>query len=211
MSDSYKTNDYGISSDLPPSFKTVILSWFKIINEYQEHCDFDCTYLYNELANIGAFNAALAREKITCIQEYNHINGIVTEKREGKTDLSFYYLNQWYLVEAKYKLAKDITKWKQDLNEELISACNDAEESWQGQSLPDIRTAMGLTFIVPVIPKKLYNQYDYIKEIIDELIKDKNNYTFWAYHVSEKFRDNHLNDGNYYPIVIMVSKAVKNR
>ncbi|MDR2869480.1 MAG: hypothetical protein LBV04_03435 [Deferribacteraceae bacterium] len=139
----YKLNRF------PDSFKCVFELWFDIICEYTKIEKEDAIQYYNERANVGAFCAALARNNITYLEEYVCEKGWGDNKGNGRTDLSFYFRGQWYVVEAK--ICKGKGTWLSKFKSSIDAACDDVHRTWQKQRYS---ASIGMSFVVPEITNK---------------------------------------------------------
>lgn len=192
------------------SFSKVIESWFQIVHKYEEKTRYDdkngdAIYWYNERANVGAFAAALAKNNISFIEEYTCEKGKGADKFLGRADLSFFFRNKWYLVEAKI-IWKSLSPKSPRLNFKmaLSEACNDSYRSWQQDqgTIP-----LGFTFIVPYInPEYEFHLNGYLDQLFDQL-QDFSDCAFWAYCAPGRLRylQSQKYKKSYHPLVILLA------
>jgi hypothetical protein len=188
-------------------FSCVLKSWFDIIMQYEEQTYGDAIYWYNERANIGSFAAALARNKISVIEEYSCLKGKGADKGPGRVDLSFCYRKQWYLVESKIKWLS-LTPKGRNLKNINIKACEDAKRSWQQATYT---IPLGLTFVVPSIGPQYKERITECVQAIIKQLENDNSHAFWAYCAPGRLRElqTAAESKNYYPMVFLLANVLK--
>lgn len=206
----FKTLQGRSTGDFPAGFATVLESWFAVIHAYEKDSRIgnsagDAIYWYTERANVGAFAAALARLDCSTLEEYNCAKGHKAEP--GRADLSFFWDNRWYLVEAKQKWV-GLVSCASRLSGEAL--CKDAEDDARRTKVRNTWSVpIGLTFVVPhVAPNYRENITQYVVAAGARLQEDTY-CDFWAYCAPGSLRElKSPTDGNYYPMVIMLGKRV---
>lgn len=188
-------------------FEKILKSWFEIIHDYVEKSGGDAIYWYNERANVGALSAAMARNKITVIEEYACLKGRGTNRRKGRADISFYYNNRWYLAEAKAYWPYLSSRSKPlDTKKHMEAALSDVKKSHQQDKYA---MPFGLSFIIPRI-KPI--DKDRIREFFVEYVEQLENDSycdFWAYCAPGKLRElqtSHPSKAFYPGVIVLGSK-----
>lgn len=200
---------YRIKPSVPKvhNLERVLTSWFTVLSDYAQCCDFDdCIYWYNERASLSSFAGALGRNGITFMEEYSCFKGGCDEQPDksslirGRTDLCFCQNGMWYIVEAKQRWDSQRPLATEVL---LKPAYDDTLKSLEGDKncIP-----LALTFLAPGIPSSRKNDMDtFVNGYISDLKNDEY-CDFWAYYAPYYMRDLQGTAAYSYPIIILLGK-----
>lgn len=126
-------------------------SWLNSNNEYCIKHPKDCLYWHGERTAVGTLAGAIWKCDGFALEDYCSDKKYKKATYSGRTDLWFTLGNEEYLMEAKYdrfSIWTNSTAIKKRINENLRCAIKDVNISLE----EGVTAALGIAFIVPVIP-----------------------------------------------------------